>query len=1339
MAIGVQEARAQDDILDAIEAELKAEEEQKKAAEKAAKNAEKYQANYQASIRKADAYLRSKKFDDAIEEYEEAKKWGPLESYPAEQIELAKKEKVKQEAAEKQAKIEAEYKEALQVADELFNEKKYLESIPEYEKAKKINPEMAYPTDQIGEAKKLQAKLEEERAKAEAAKKLEEDYQKALDEGDDALKDEAYDKAIAAYEKAKKLKPTDQVPKARIKTAQDAKTAAAAKAAQAKLQEEFDAAMSKAEDLLKAESYDDAIAAFKEAQKIMPTNPDPKSKITEAENLKKQAAQAATQEKYQNLIDAADDLLKDSQFEAAKKKYSEASAVKPQETYPKTKIKECEELKVAAKKAELKEQYDALVKEADDLLEKEDFDLAKKKYEEALKILPHETHPKTMIAEADTRKKNKANQLVRAEYDKLIAEADALVKAEDFDQAVVKYNEAKKVIPNETHPGDMLIEIEKLKKQKAQAKVEEEYEKAMSKAEALMREEKFTEAIAGFEAAHKILPTENKTTELIAEAKKLIADKQHAASQAEFDAKVKTGEELLKENKFDEAIASFRAAAEILPNDNKAQFLIEEAQKGKKSFEESIALEQFNGLIKAGDAALESEDFVTARLKYNEALANYKPGKNEVDKKLAALDQKEKEKLNAEMAEAAEAEKKEKFEKLVAEANSKTGNNDFQGALSSINQALSVFPNNEEALTLKSELEGRIETAKKEAEASAEKEKLAQQKAAQAKQISDLVTQAKSDASQKQFTAALNKIEQALAIDASNPDAISAKTEVSAAQKAFELEKQENAAAEAEKEKALKEKQAQISTLLTQSSELIGTKKYSEATEVLNQVLELDPSNSSAQEKIAEIKSLKESERLASEQAEKLAAEKEQQALKQKQVADIMSLANKAYAANKYEEALTKYNEALAIDAENSTIQEKIRSTKNQIEKAQNEKLAAEKAEAEALAAQAAAAEKAKRSANISKLLEEASDLELARSLKAAKAKYTEVLTIDANNSTAQSKITSITNQLEQRSKEQAAEQAAKKAEQERLAALEASKALKQKVASQLGIGDQMMLNKNYKSAVSAYQEALDIDAENSLVKSKIAEAKKMVELEEQQRAKMNAQQKQEKISELLNEAKLLVVKQEYLQAKSKYEQVIEIESSNAAAQSGLEAIKGELGALEEAEALAEKRRAAELEKMKKVEQILDDGFDLFAGGKYDEAINKFKEGVDIDPTNQELKQGIHDALEQQNRLKMIMLAKKSNRPRPQPKFKTESIGKGDRTDKLKYQNELGKAYPEGVTETKKQENRKEITTRIVVRKNVGSEYKQIRYDWGGTYYFKNGESVGTYIWQYETRDELNN
>ncbi|MGY8952576.1 MAG: hypothetical protein ACKVJP_04335, partial [Flavobacteriales bacterium] len=81
-------------------------------------------------------------------------------------------------------------------------------------------------------------------------------------------------------------------------------------------------------------------------------------------------------------------------------------------------------------------------------------------------MMPHEPYPKTKMKECDDSKLAAAQASERAAYDELIKKADALVKAESFDQAIIKYQEAAQVMPHENHPKDMIIQVENLKKQK---------------------------------------------------------------------------------------------------------------------------------------------------------------------------------------------------------------------------------------------------------------------------------------------------------------------------------------------------------------------------------------------------------------------------------------------------------------------------------------------------------------------------------------------------------------------------------------------------------------------------------------------------------------------------------------------------------------------------------------------------------------------------------------------------------------------------------------------------------------------------------------------------------
>lgn len=79
--------------------------------------------------------------------------------------------------------------------------------------------------------------------------------------------------------------------------------------------------------------------------------------------------------------------------------------------------------------------------------------------------------------------------------------------------------------------------------------------------------------------------------------------------------------------------------------------------------------------------------------------------------------------------------------------------------------------------------------------------------------------------------------------------------------------------------------------------------------------------------------------------------------------------------------------------------------------------------------------------------------------------------------------------------------------------------------------------------------------------------------------------------------------------------------------------------------------------------------------------------------------------------------------------------GKLDLLDKKseEFIMELAKVYPEGVTEEVIQMNSRTITKRIVVSGGRGFLYEFVKYNWGGEFFFKNGESVSKFVWDKET------
>ena len=1448
-----QTSYAQDDILDEIEAELRKEEEQKKAQEKADKNKEKFDANYQASVRKGDALLRAQKFEEAIEEFTEAKKWGPSEAYPDQQINKAKEAKAKAEAAEKVAEIDAEYKAIISKADAYFKGQKFSESIGQFEAAIKVKPDEVYPKDQITEAKKSIAKIEAEKKLAEEQAELDKKYNDAMNAGDAAMKSKDFDAAISSYSSASKLKPNEADPKSRKATAE-------------------------------------------------------KMKADEAERLK----QEKIQKEYDDIITEADNLLKESKFDQAKAKYEAASHILPHETYPKTKMKECDDTKLAAAQAEQKAQYDALIAEGDALMKAENFDAAIEKYQKAAPFQPHETHPKDMIKQVESLKIQKAQNEKLANFEKILKEAEELIHAEKFDEGISKLKDAHKAMPEENKTNELIAESEKLKVEKANKAIQEQYEAKLKEGEDLMHAGNYDPAIEKFKEAKLILSSDHKADNLIEQVNTLKTNKEQQAKMESFNAKLKEGEELLAENRFDEAIAAFEAAQKIMPTENKPKTLIAQANEIRKSKEKEIAKQEFDEYIANGDQALEAGDFAKAKSDFKAALGVYAEGQSTVDAKLEKVATAEKQKAEAEAMAAAAAAKEKQFNNLLSEADAHLAAQELELAKKKVENAQLLFPNDKNAKSKADEIDVLILKAEKEKQEKLAQEALLKEQAEKEQKVNDFISKANTALSSGELSQAKNYVTSALSIIPNDANALAKQSEIEQAIKAEEEKLAQDKAAQAAAQKAEADKKQKIDGLNSKAEEQISKGLFEEAISTYDEVLAIDASNTIATAKRTEaqkaIQKRKEDELAAASAAEKAKSQAETKA----QINEHISAGDKALKNEDFNLAKEKYQAALQLDNGNTLAQSKLKEVDAAIELANEAKLAAEKAAQEKLAAANAEQQEQERLAKIESLKSSALSAENSGDLEGAISKWTEVRTLDSENSDAQSNITRLNDkkkelaeaaalaaELEKKQKNEAAQKQAeeariaqieqlsnqaksledngdldaalskwnevltldnssnnatvnisrlekriqkeeaeklaqiqadkkaaaeaerlraiqnkekadanknariesltasaqtfeksenfdqaiskwneiiaieagssialaglerskqkKKLQEEELASAEEAKRLKEEreaalkseqekkrlIASYIETGDQILAQKQYAKAIENYKKAQALDSENIDVKSKIERAKVLKKDEDERINQLEAAERQNEISLLLSDAKLLSIKRNYKESGIKYDKVLEYEPNNSQAIEGKASIQKYLDEIAKSESDEEAERKAEEEKLRKIEVILDAGSDFYAGGEYDKAITKYKEGLDIDPLNEEIKTSIRNANRAKDRAEQYRIAKLHSKPRPKPEgFKTEQLTNDDiRMDKTAFQNELGKAYPEGVTEEEKKGHRKVITRKVVVKSGNGTEYFKVRHDWGGVYYFKNGESITPYLFQYGTRnpDQITN
>ena len=239
------------------------------------------------------------------------------------------------------------FKACLRRGDSYFAAKQFDKAVTEYENGLKLKPRDAFALDRLAKA----------RAKLEASAKAEADYTKYMTSGDNYFKVKDYLNAKASYQLAIDAKPDDAGAKTKLKETMDLLRSMKASNIL------YDVAIASAEKLYQDTDYEKAITEFENAGKILPDEKYPKQRINEI--IKIMVDKKANDEMFASAITKADKFYNSKAFQSALLEYQHANAYKPNEQYPKDRIKELTELLAAMKARD--ESYNKSIAEADKL------------------------------------------------------------------------------------------------------------------------------------------------------------------------------------------------------------------------------------------------------------------------------------------------------------------------------------------------------------------------------------------------------------------------------------------------------------------------------------------------------------------------------------------------------------------------------------------------------------------------------------------------------------------------------------------------------------------------------------------------------------------------------------------------------------------------------------------------------------------------------------------------------------------------------------------------------------------------------------------------------------
>lgn len=669
-------------------------------------------------------------------------------------------------------------------------------------------------------------------------------------------------------------------------------------------------------------------------------------------------------------------------FKKAVENFTTALEIKPAEPVATAKLSDARmRLEQQDSDKKVDEQFAALVKEADALFAKQDLEPAKTKYQAAIALKEMEAHPKQRIKEIDVLLADKAKKAeeerkakeLQEKYQASIVAADAAFKAENWDQATLKYTEAAGLKPAEQYPKDQLAAITTKKADAARKAEEERLAKELN--------EKYLAAIAAGDAAFKASNWDMATTKYT-EAGGLKAEEKYpkdqlAAIALKRDEQARKAEEerLAKELQqkyqaaiaaadvafqgasYDEASTKYTEASGLKPEEKypKDQLLAIQKKRdelAQKAEEERLAKElneRYLSIIAAADQAFQGAQWDEATAKYTEA-SGMKPAEKYPKDQLAAIIRKMDEQAKAAEEERRQRELDERYQGLVAEADGAFGREDWTAAKAKYIEAGAVKPSETYPKERIAEVDRRVAAA---AELKRQQELDERYQAIIAAADAAFNNQDLQAAKAKYVEASGVKSEERYPKDRiAEVDALIAEN-----------------ARKAEEERLLKERDDRYAALIVNADKAFDGGKLSAALNDYKDALQLKPQEAHPKARIAAIEEQLDSAAKAKAEEERLLREQQD---RDKRYADLILAGDRSFTAKQYDKARSDYEGALAVKPEESHPKERLgeieRLIKELADKAAADQDAAAReaaerarvAEAERLAAELAAAERAR-------------------------------------------------------------------------------------------------------------------------------------------------------------------------------------------------------------------------------------------------------------------------------------------------------------------------------------------------------------------------------------------
>jgi tetratricopeptide (TPR) repeat protein len=698
----------------------------------------KKEADFAKLVAEGDQQFTINQFDVAIQKYQQALAIFPDKQEVKDKIAKAEEGKRKKEEAERKEK---QYNELLASGEKSLTAKQYDDAIKLFQQASQLFSDRPLPKEKIAYAQQLKQKEEEERKKKEQ-------YNALIDKADKSFASAKYEEARDIYNEALKLFPADAYAKKRYdESLQKIREIEAEKKRLAELEKKYSDFIAQGDQFKTTEKYDEALKAYENALTIKAGDAVATQRITEVKKIiQKREAERQKRAQYDELVTQATRLFNSTDYANAINKYKEASALYPNENYPKDQIRiaeqklkeKQEEEKRLAEEKKKKEDYDKLIAQADDRFNATSYEEAISFYRKAQAIFPSNPYPTNRITEAERLVRQKAEEEAKRksqeqrmqEYKRFVEQGDQLVSQQEFEKAKSAYNQALALndtpeIRKKIQETDTMIAEFNAKNQKEleQKQLNEQYSKLIAEADKAFESGNYQGAKTAYQKALTYKANETYPKNKIKEIDEALAkqfenkNKEFAEQQKrqQFQSFISSGDGAVKSKNYSSAINFYKEAQKLYPDDSSVQRKIDDAQKQWDADETNTASSEadkkkraeYDNAIALADKAFSEGDYDRAISKYQEA-QSILPSESYPKQQISLANQKKNELANQNQQNQSQL----KYQQIISRADNAFSLNKYTDALSLYEQALNVKAADSYALGRVNEIKAIIEREK---------------------------------------------------------------------------------------------------------------------------------------------------------------------------------------------------------------------------------------------------------------------------------------------------------------------------------------------------------------------------------------------------------------------------------------------------------------------------------------------------------------------------------------------------------------------------------------------------------------------------------------------------